>query len=46
VTTLLVVDRVLVRVSGGREARQGGEEVFEGADVDCQVKYLDRERSG
>jgi len=46
VTTLLVVDRVLVRVAVGREARWGGEEVFEGADVDCRVKYQDRERSG
>ena len=45
-TTLLVVDRVLMRVSVGREARQGGEEVFKGADVDCWVKYRDRERSG
>jgi len=45
-TTLLVVDRVLMRVSVGREARRGGEEVFKGADVDCQVKYQDRERSG
>jgi len=42
----LVVDRVLVRVAVGRKARWGGEEVFEGADVDCQVKYQDRERSG
>ena len=46
VTTLLVVDRVLMRVSVGREARRGGEEIFEGADVDCRVKYRDRERSG
>ena len=45
-TTLLIVDCVLMRVSVGREARRGGEEVFEGADVDCWVKYLDRERSG
>jgi len=45
-TTLLVVDRVLMRVAVGREARRGGEEVFEGADVDCRVKYWDRERSG
>jgi len=44
--TLLVVDHVLVRVAIGREARRGGEEVLEGADVDCQVKYWDRERSG
>jgi len=46
VTTLLVVDRVLVRVAIGREARRGGEEILEGADVDCRVKYRDRERSG
>jgi len=45
-TTLLVVDCVLMRVSVGREARWGGKEVFEGADVDCRVKYQDRERSG
>jgi len=37
---------VLMRVAVGREARRGGEEVFEGADVDCRVKYRDRERSG
>jgi len=46
VTTLLVVDCVLMRVAVGREARRGGEEVLEGADVDCWVKYQDRERSG
>jgi len=46
VTTLLIVDRVLMRVAVGREARWGGEEVFEGADFDCWVKYLGRERSG
>jgi len=45
-TILLVVDRVLMRVAVGREARRGGEEVFEGADVNCRVKYWDRERSG
>ena len=45
-TILLVMDRVLVRVVIGREARWGGEEVFEGADVDCRVKYRDGERSG
>jgi len=43
---LLVVDRVLMRVSIGREARQGGEEVLKWGDVDCWVKYRDRERSG
>jgi len=46
VTTLLVVYCVLMRVSIGREARRGGEEVLEGADIDCRVKYRDRERSG
>jgi len=46
VTTLLVVDRVLMRVSVGREARRGGEEILEGADVNCQVKYWSREWSG
>jgi len=46
VTTLLVVYCVLMRVSVGSEARWGGEEVLEGADVDCRVKYRDRERSG
>jgi len=46
VMTLLVMDRVLMRVAVGREARRGSEEVFEGADVDCRVKYRDRERSG
>jgi len=45
-TTLLVVDRVLMRVAVGREARWGGEEVLKGTDVDCRVKYRDRERSG
>jgi len=46
VTTLFVVNCVLVRVAVGREARRGGEEVLEGANVDCRVKYRDRERSG
>jgi len=45
-TTLLVVDRVLMRVSVGREARRGSKEVFKGANIDCRVKYWDRERSG
>jgi len=44
-TTLLIVDCVLMRVSVGREARRGGKEVLEGANVDCRVKYQDRERS-
>jgi len=46
VTTLLVVDRVLMRVSVGSEARGGGEEVFEWADVNGRVEYGGRERSG
>ena len=45
VLILLVVNRVLMRVSVGREARRGSEEVLKGADVDCRVKYLDREKS-
>jgi len=44
-TVLLVVDHVLVRVTMGREARWGGKEVLEGGNIDCQVKYRDRERS-
>jgi len=43
---LLIVDHVLMRVAVGREAGRGGEEVFERGDVDCWVKYWDRERSG
>jgi len=35
-----------MRVTIGREARWGGEEVLEGADVGCWVKYQERERSG
>jgi len=46
VMTLLVVYCVLMRVSVGSEARRGGEEVFEGADVDGRVKRWYRERSG
>jgi len=38
VAALLVMDRVLVRVAVGREARRGGEEVLEGADVDGRVE--------
>jgi len=45
-TTLLVVNCVLVRVAVGREARWGGEEVVEGADVDGGIKNWYRERSG
>jgi len=40
------VDCVLIRVAVGREARQGGKEVFKGGDVDRRVKYWERERSG
>jgi len=46
VTTLLVVYCVLMRVSVGSEARWGGEEVVEGADVDGRIKRWYRERSG
>jgi len=46
VTTLLVVDHVLMRVAVGSEARWGGEEVLEGANVNGGVKYGGRERSG
>ena len=44
-TTLLVVYCVLMRVSVVSEARRGGEEVLEGADVECWVKYWSREWS-
>jgi len=46
VTTLLVVYCVLMRVSVGSEARRGGEEVLERADVDGWIKRWYRERSG
>jgi len=46
VTTLLVVDCVLMRVSVGSEARWGGKEVFEWADVNGRVEYGGQERSG
>ena len=36
---------VLVRVTVGREARWGGKEVFKGADINCGIKYWERERS-
>ena len=45
-TTLFIVYCVLMRVSVGSEARRGGEEVFEGTDVDCRVKYRDRGKNG
>jgi len=40
------MDRVLVRVAVGSEARRGGEEVLEWTDVDSGIKYGGRERSG
>jgi len=46
VAARLVVDRVLVRVAVGSEARWGGKEVLKGADVDGGIKYWGRERSG
>ena len=45
-TTLLVVYCVLMRVSVGSEARRGGKEVLEWANVDGGVKHRGRERSG
>jgi len=46
VTTLLVMDRVLMRVAVGREARRGGKEVLEWTDIDGGVEYGGWERSG
>jgi len=46
VTTLLIVYRVLMRVSVGSEARRGSEEVLERSDVDGWIKRWYRERSG
>jgi len=46
VAALLVMDRVLMRVAVGKEARRGGEEVFEEAEFDGRVEYGGRERSG
>jgi len=46
VSVLLIVDRILMRVAVGREARRGSEEVLKGGDVDCGVKCWKRERSG
>jgi len=46
VAARLVVDRVLVRVTVGSEARWGSEEVLKGADVNGGIKYGGRERSG
>jgi len=46
VSVLLIVDGVLVRVTVGREARRGGEEVVEGGDVGCRIKYGGSSKSG
>ena len=46
VTTLFVMYCVLMRVSIGSEARRGGEEILERADVDGRIKRWYRERSG
>jgi len=43
---LFIVDCILVRVTVGREARWGSEEVLEGGNVDCRIKYGERSRSG
>ena len=43
---LFVVDRVLVRVVTGREARRGSEEVLEGEDVNRRIKYRERSSNG
>jgi len=45
VAVLLVVDCVLVRVTVGREARWGSEEIFKGGDVDHRIEYRERSRS-
>jgi len=39
VAALFIVDHVLVRVTVGREARRGGKEVVEGADVNGGKEY-------
>jgi len=46
VAALFIMDRVLVRVAVGSEARRGGEKVLEWADVNRGVEYGGRERSG
>jgi len=46
VAALFVMDRVLVRVAVGSEARWGGKEILEGADVNGWIKRWYRERSG
>ena len=42
---LLVVNGVLVRVTIGREARQGSKEILEGGDVNHRIKYREQSRS-
>ena len=42
---LFVVDSVLVRVTVGREARWGGEEVLEWANIDSGVTYQEMSSS-
>jgi len=39
VAVLLVVNGVLVRVTIGREARRGSEEILKGGDVNHRKKY-------
>jgi len=46
VVVLLIVNGVLVRVAGGREARWGSKEVLEGGDIDRRIEYRERSRSG
>jgi len=46
VTTLLIVDRVLMRVVVGREAWWGSKEVFKRSDIDGGIKYGERSSSG
>jgi len=46
VAACLVVDCVLMRVAVSSEARWGGEEVLEWADIDGRVEDGSRERSG
>jgi len=43
---LLVVDRVLIRVTVGREARWSGKEVLKGGDVNHRIEYGEQSRSG
>jgi len=46
VAVLLIVDHVLVRVTIGRDARQGSKEVVKGADVNSGVKCWEMLNSG